>query len=926
MSIRQQARLYLGLVLGIGMALGFGAGAQTLPAGVTRGPSMGGITEYNLANGLKVLLLPDPSQDTITVNVTYLVGSRHESYGERGMAHLLEHMLFKGTPRYASPKSELLKRGARYNGTTSFDRTNYFETFPASDELLAFVLDLEADRMVNARVSRQDLESEMTVVRNEFEAGQNSPFGLLRERMNAAAYLWHNYGRSVIGTLSDIENVPIERLQAFYRTWYRPDNTVLVVAGKLDEERTLALVQEKFGAIKNPGTPLPTTYTVEPAQDGARTVTLRRVGDKQVVSLGYHIPASAHPDHAALEVLAFLLADEPAGRLHKALVETQKATAVSANADQFKDASLMYVESQLRETGSPDEVQAEMVRIVEGFAQDPPAANEVQRAKTKLLRDWELTMRDSPRAAVQLSEWASLGDWRMIFLYRDLMEKVAVEDVVRVADAYFEESNRTLGLYIPTEAPSRVEIPAAPVPATLLAGYKGRDAMAQGETFDTSPEAVEARTTRTELANGMKLVMLPKETRGETVNVDLRLHVGDETSLRNRGRTARLTGSMLMRGTTTKSRQDIEDRVDALKATLHVSGYESAVDASLEATRATLPDALRLLADVLRNPSFPPSELKQLRESALQEQEEAKSDPRARAMNAVYRHLASWPADDVRYVQTPDEAIAALQKIEVADLKKLHEELYGASAAEIAIVGDFDAKEVGALVGELFGGWKSRKTFSRLVTPHQDHPALVETIETPDKESGVMQAGVRVPMRDDDEDYPKLVIGNFMTGGGFLSSRLAKRIREDEGLSYGVGSSFSASSLDESAWFSAYAIYAPQNDAKVVAAFREEIDRILKDGFAPDEVTRAKEGWLQSRDVARGRDALLASTLREQSYLGRTMAWDEKLEAAVSAAGNDAIVAAFRRAIDPAAMTIVRAGDFAKSAEEKPAEKDHASR
>jgi zinc protease len=425
----------------------------------------------------------------------------------------------------------------------------------------------------------------------------------------------------------------------------------------------------------------------------------------------------------------------------------------------------------------------------------------------------------------------------------------------------------------------------------------------------------------------MKLVMLPKETRGETVNVDLRLHVGDEASLRDRGRVARATGAMLMRGTNTKSRQEIEDTIDRLKATLRVSGYESSVDASLEATRATLPEALRLLADVLRNPSFPSTELEQLRQSALQEQEEARSDPRARATNAFYRHLARWPESDVRYVQTPDEAIAAIKAVKPDDLRKFHDELYGASAAEIAIVGDFDAKEVGALVGELFGDWKSRKPHARLVTPHQDHPVLVEAIETPDKESAVLQAGVRFALRDDHEDYAELVIGNFMTGGGFLSSRLAKRIREDEGLSYGVGSWFTASSFDENAWFNAYAIYAPQNDAKVLAALREEIEKVVAKGFAADELARAKDGWLQSREVARGRDGSLAGTLREQAYLGRTMDWDAKLEAAVAAATNEEIMGAFRRHVDPAALTIVRAGDFAKSAEKEPEEdKEHASR
>ncbi|HUK62779.1 MAG TPA: pitrilysin family protein, partial [Dongiaceae bacterium] len=225
-------------------------GAQTLPAGVTRGPSVGGITEYDLANGLKVLLLPDRSQDTITLNVTYLVGSRHENYGERGMAHLLEHLMFKGTPRFPNPKGEFVKNGVRYNGTTSFDRTNYFGTFPARQEVLDTMLDLEADRMVHARVSKADLESEMTVVRNEFEAGENNPFGLLRDRMNGTAYLWHNYGRSVIGTRSDIENVPIERLQAFYREYYQPDNAVVIIAGRFDESAALDAVARTFGRIE----------------------------------------------------------------------------------------------------------------------------------------------------------------------------------------------------------------------------------------------------------------------------------------------------------------------------------------------------------------------------------------------------------------------------------------------------------------------------------------------------------------------------------------------------------------------------------------------------------------------------------------------------------------------------------------------------
>ncbi|HET7766457.1 MAG TPA: pitrilysin family protein, partial [Burkholderiales bacterium] len=245
-----------------------------LPPGVTRGASIEGVTEYRLANGLKVLLVPDRSIDTMTVNITYLVGSRQEGYGETGMAHLLEHLMFRGTKRIPNIKAAYQQHGVRYNGSTSFDRTNYFGTFPASGKTLAFVLDAEADRMVNAPIARKDLDAEMTVVRNEFESGENSPSNVLRERVAATAYLWHGYGRAIIGARSDIENVPIERLRAFYRYYYQPDNAVLLVSGKIDESAVLKLVQRSFGPIPKPSRKLIGTYTVEPTQDGERTVTL----------------------------------------------------------------------------------------------------------------------------------------------------------------------------------------------------------------------------------------------------------------------------------------------------------------------------------------------------------------------------------------------------------------------------------------------------------------------------------------------------------------------------------------------------------------------------------------------------------------------------------------------------------------------------
>ncbi|MFN0123939.1 MAG: M16 family metallopeptidase, partial [Blastocatellia bacterium] len=468
------------VVITLLLALTGAVPAQALPAGVTQGASVEGITEYQLPNGMRVLLFPDQSKQTITVNITYLVGSKHENYGETGMAHLLEHLMFKGAKKHPVITKEMESRGAQYNGTTWYDRTNYYESLTASEDNLKWALELEADRMISADIAKKDLDSEMTVVRNEFEAGENSPTSVLIERMSSTAYLWHNYGKSTIGARSDIENVPIERLQAFYRNYYQPDNAVLLVAGKFDPAKTLALIQQNFAAIPRPSRVLPKIYTDEPDQDGERAVTLRRVGDVQVAAAGYHVPAGAHADAAAASVLSLVLADEPAGRLHKALVESKKATKVYYFPFIFGEPSLLMVWAEVRQEASLDAARDTLLQVTEDVSKNPPTKEEVDRARTKLLSQIELNLNSSDQVGIELSEWMGKGDWRLLFINRDQLRKVTPEDVQRVAAAYLKQSNRTLGLFIPTPKPDRAAIPPNPDVAAMVKDYKGDAVVAAG--------------------------------------------------------------------------------------------------------------------------------------------------------------------------------------------------------------------------------------------------------------------------------------------------------------------------------------------------------------------------------------------------------------------------------------------------------------
>ncbi len=915
--------------------------SQTLPAGVKKSASVEGITEYSFPNGLKALVFPDPSNPKITVNVTYLVGSRHEGYGETGMAHLLEHLLFMQTTNGRDIKKEITGHGASWNGSTSSDRTNYFETFTASTENLRWALSLEADRMVNSKMEKAILDTEMTVVRNEFERGENSPGRVLQERVEATAFLWHNYGKSTIGSKADLENVPIDKLAAFYRKYYQPDNAVVVVAGQVTEAVAVAQIAETLGALPKPTRKLDQTYTTEPAQDGERYVALRRVGDTQEVIMAYHTPAAAHPDSAALEILAGVMsggggrggggAGGGLGRLTKALVDNKKAVSARMSSQQLHDPSLAALSAQLTKEQSLKEVREVMIQTLDGIVKEPPTKEEVDRVKTRMLRGMEMQMANSQGVALQLSEWASMGDWRLMFLNRDRVKQVTPEDVVRVAKTYFVESNRTVGEFIPTAKPERAEIAAAPDLEKLFKDYKGGQAMSQGESFDPTPTAVEARVVRTKLPGGLKVVLLPRQTRGGTVSATLDLHFGSQQSLMGKAAVAQLAGSLLMRGTKTKSRQQIADEMDRLKARVMASGGggggfgggrrggggpqvssdATGAAASIETTQENLTGALKLAVELLREPAFAESEFEQVRTQRIAAIEAGRSEPASLAALEFSRRLNAYAKGDVRYVETIDESIAALRKVTVEDVRKFHSEFYGAANGELVVAGQFDAAEVQKTITGLLKGWNG-KPYQRLTSVYKKtEPANVK-IETPDKQNATFEAGLRLKLSDEDADYPALMIANQIFGSD-LGSRMPNRIRNLEGLSYGVSSRLSVPSKGDGAAWTASAISAPQNTPKVEASFKDELQKTLKGGFTEDELTGAKKKYKDQRAVARSQEQGLLRTLANHEALGRTMAWDDQMDAKVQALTLEQVNAAMRRYLDPAALTIVKAGDFVKA-------------
>ncbi len=885
---------------------------QTLPTGVRKVTAAEGITEYAFPNGLRVLLFPDDSKPKVTVNMTYLVGSRLEGYGETGMAHLLEHLMFRETNTRSDIKKELTDHGAVMNGTTSWDRTNYFETLNATGENLRWAIGLEADRMVNAHIDQKNLDAEMTVVRNEFEAGENSPDRILMQRALETAYAWHNYGKLPIGNRSDIEHVPVPKLAAFYQKYYQPDDAVLTIAGKFDETQTLAWIAEAFGKIAKPQRTLDPSYTTEPTQDGERFVALRRVGDTQSIDALYHVPAGSHPDMAAIEVLAGILGEPPSGRLYKALVENKKAVSANAYVEELHDPGYFMASVRLRTDQSLDEARDLLLGTIENLASEPPTKEEVDRVKARLLKQIELQMTNTQSLALELSDWMSLGDWRLLFVLRDHIKEVTPGDITRVAKAYFKESNRTVAEFIPTATPDRAVIPPTPDVVAMLKDFKGGEAISPGEAFDPSPANIETRVTRSVLPGGMKLVLLPKKTRGATVVAAITLRFGDEKSVFGKAVAANMAAGLLMRGTKNKTREQIQDELDRLKARVNVNGGATNATASIETVEVNLPAVLRLTAEILRDPSYPERDFEQFRQQRIAALEASRSDPGALAAMALQKRLNPFPRGDVRYASSADEQIEDLKAVTLNDVRRFHDQFYGASAGELAIVGQFDAADAAKVTAELFGNWKSPSRYVQVVTAyHKTEPGSLK-IETPDKQNATLLAGMEIRISDEDPDYPAMELANYMLGGSF-GSRLVHRIREQEGLSYGVRSGFQAPPKMDSGDFTASIIAAPQNVPKAEASFKEELARAVRGGFTAEEVAAAQKALLEQEVVSRSQDQNLARLLGNRARFDRTMAFDQTFEAKIQSLTAEQVNQALRRHFDPTGLVIVEAGDFKRA-------------
>jgi zinc protease len=911
-------RLFLSLAILVSLATNQ-AGAQSTPKLIT---AVEGITEYELSNGLRILLMPDQSQTNIAVNIVYKVGSRHEGYGESGMAHLLEHMLFKQCKKFVDIKKAIADKGAFANGTTWLDRTNYYEVLSASDENLRWAIDMEADRMVNSKILPEELAKEFSVVRNEFEIGENNQGGVLFERVMSSMYLWHNYGKSTIGSKEDIERVKAENLKAFYKKYYQPDNAVLIIAGKFDDKKALQYAQQYFSPIPKPTRKLQPTYTVEPAQDGERNVTLSRTGDIQYIGMGYHTPSVADKDYVANDALTELLTNNPSGILYKRMVDTKLATSIGAWSFTLYDPGFTYIFGEVPKDKNIDSAKTAMIKSLDELATLDITEEDLIRAKNSRLKYIEDQMAKTTEFAIGLTEFIGAGDWRLWFLNRDRMEKLTVADLKAVAKKYYKPSNRTVGVFIPDAKPDRVVVNETPDISKLLSGYKGKQAEAQKENFENSIANIEKNTEYGKLPNGGRYALLTKPTKGDKINASISLRFGNETNLTNKADFSGYVADLLKTGTTNRSKKQISDELDRLKTDISFNGVPNGIVISINTDKKNLAASLNLLDDLLKNPKLDAEEFEKIKLETKAGIEANMNDPQSVASERISKVITNYPKGHPNYPTSSAEALEDLSKIKLDDVKQFYKDFYGANNALISFAGELDKPQIKEFMQKTFAGWNSKADFATIPLKYFEVKGTTETVNTPDKTNAMLLGNINVNMSEKNADYPAMYMANELLGGGaFLNSRIPQRLRENEGMSYGAGSYMTPNYKYDVTNWGVYAMFNPLYKGRLDSALHQEVDKAIKGGFTKDELEKSKSSMMEMNRTSLGDNGYLAGLLRRYMRDERPLSDFTNFETKIKALTPEAVNAALRKYFDKSKLVMIYAGDFEKGKTETPGEK-----
>ena len=897
--------------------------ANDVPDGFTKIKELGGIEEYKLeSNDLNILLLEDHSTPVLTFMVTYRVGSRNEVTGTTGATHILEHLMFKGTPTFnkgigTQIAATLQNVGAQLNATTWLDRTNYYESIP-SDQL-ELAIHLESDRMRNSLLKEEDKNSEMTVVRNEFERGENSPFQALDKVIWATAIQAHPYHHSTIGWHSDIENVPIEKLREFYNTFYWPNNATVVLIGDFEKANAMALIKKYFGAITASPHEIPQVYTSEPKQQGARRVVVKRTGQLGVVGIAHKIPEGTHQDTYALTVLSNILMEGKTSRLYKALIDKNLAVDMFNFYFPFRDPSLFIPYIFLAPNVAHEDVEKVLLEEYEKIKNDGVTEAEVSRAINQITAETAFDRDGSFSIASQLNEAIAVGDWTFYVTFLDNIRNVTAQHVQDVVKKYFIENQSTTGYFIP-EIPGGNDSQQANPDALMQPQQKlfyrtnglnnpfnDNSEIKKNNSLNYEPLAAGGASISSQIKRKKVAgidVITAKTGAKDVVTFTGSLAAGDFFSPKVNTMIADLTGNLLDKGTTTKGKFELAEELENLGASISFSVGKHTLSFTGKCLKKDLEKVIDLLAEQLVSPALDEEELEKLKTQRTGTFKQLLENTNVRASKKLGSVM--FPPGHPNHDISLDRLIEDTDKVTIDQVKAFHKKHYGPKSMIFVAVGDLDDNLVQQYVKKSFQGWKGGISYPSYKKANMTNAGTKAIVRLEEKTSATLKLGLVTGLKKTDSDYLPLYVGNYILGGNF-SARLMSIIRDDEGLTYGINSSHQGDILSDGYW-NIQGSFAPAMLQQGMESTMREVRRWVNEGVTEEELKNKKTTLIGSYKVQLATTSGLANQILsfvqrgfDVDYLDQ---YPEKVEALTLKQVNNTI----KKYIDPDKIVTVIAG------------------
>ena len=876
------------------------------------------IKEYKLANGLKVLLKQNDSIPLVTFSIWYKVGSRNEVDGIRGLAHFLEHMMFKGTKKFKKGEiSETIQNlGGVFNAFTSQDGTAYYETI--SPEYLEKVIQIESDRMKGSLLREEELNLERTVVLSELEGGLNDPATLLNQELRYETYEKNPYKYPIIGYEKDIKNIDSRIMRDFYKKFYNPNNATIILVGDFKEISALKLIEKYFGEIKNNSPSSSTIIPSDKEQNTEKRIKVKRSGSYKLLQIAYHITNGSHKDIYPLNIIEEILIGGKKSCLNKALIEKGLVTDIAGGAEVYRDPGLFSILLSLTPKATHKQVEKIILNELDKLIKDPPSEEEITAAKNRIRATYLFSLDGTYNGVVNLGSFELISDWKQALEWTDKISKVTEKEIASTLKHYFTKENRTIGYFIPIIRKGEKYI-TQPLNITTTQHYqnvepgtKNREMLQKPGLPTATFNSTSFKYKKIKLKDGSVLIV--------SKNIDLPISYitgvikgGSSSVPKKYDWECQIITRTIEKGSKNHTKEEIEHFLDNTGSQIEFACDTESVKFSLSSLNEKLDETVNFLLDLLMNPTFPEEEISKEKNKLIAEIIESKDSTYEIASRKLSQII--YPKDHPYYTHSFEEDISNIKKVDVKKLHKIHNEIVKKNKSIISLVSNLNDKELNQIINRLEnvlnnGTTKEDGNINIPNTIIREVPET-ESLYVKDKSQSDVFLGHAGNIKRTDPDFYKINIANYILGGSPLSSHLAKRVRDNSGLVYHVHSYINAT-LGKGE----FGIYFGSNNSnvdKAIELIRDEINSFIKTGVSEEELQKAKKSLIDSfisRNLSNYK--AICNTLAGIEYFNLGENYISNYPKIINSLKRNEINEAIKKYIFPDKLNISIAGEYKK--------------